>query len=321
MIYGIILTTIIAIVSFFLASFIPIGSVAIAIIIGIIVANSLKISTKFNSGITYSEKSILAFAIALMGINLDFSILVSLGMKTIFLIIISMVLTISLSVYIGKLLGINKKFALLLGIGNGVCGASAIAATKGIVKAKDDEVGISVAIVNLLGTVGIFLLPAIAIILGINEVNSGVLIGNTLQAVGQVLAAGFSISDSAGQSATIVKMGRVLMLTPLILILIFILKDNIQTSNNESKSILKNIPLFIVGFIILSIVASLQILPEFIVNTISQISKYALIIAMAGIGLKITFSSIKQNGKKALTLASIIFAIQIIFTSIYLLAV
>ena len=320
MIYGIILTIAIAIVSYFLSYFITIGSVAIAIILGIILGNSISFDTKYTKGITYSEKSILAFAIALMGINLDFSILINLGISSILLIIFGMIITIFSSIIIGKMFGLDKKFALMLGIGNGVCGSSAIAATKDIVKAKDEQVGISVAVVNLLGTIGIFLVPAIALVLGLNEVNSGILVGNTLQAVGQVVAGGFAISDSAGQSATIIKMGRVLMLTPLIVILLIFLKENVEQSKENSKSILSNIPMFIVGFIVLSIIASLQILPLFVIDTIASISKYTLIVAMAGIGLKITFSSIKTNGKSALIVASLVFAVQIIFTSIYLLA-
>ena len=87
MIYGIVLTVVIAIVSYLLSSFIAIGSVAIAIILGIVLGNSIKLDSKYSKGITYSEKSILAFAIALMGINLDFSILIDLGISSILLII------------------------------------------------------------------------------------------------------------------------------------------------------------------------------------------------------------------------------------------
>jgi uncharacterized integral membrane protein (TIGR00698 family) len=319
MLYGLILTTSIAIVSYVLSSYISIGAVAIAIIVGIIISNSFKLSQKFSAGITYSEKSILAFAIALMGINLDFSILMNLGISTIILIVVAMVVTIFSTLFIANLFGLDRKFALMLGIGNGVCGASAIGATKHIVQAKDDQVGISIAVVNLLGTIGIFVLPALALFLGFDEIKSGILVGNTLQAVGQVVAGGFAISDSAGQSATIVKMGRVLMLTPLIIILLIVVKQNTTQNKNDGKPLLSNIPLFIVGFILLSTVASLQVLPEFVIQSISTISKYTLIIAMAGIGLKITFSSIKANGKIAFIVAGLVFVVQILFTTIYLL--
>ena len=319
MLKGISLSFVLALVAYFLSFYISIGSVAIAIILGIVYSNTVKIPSAYNSGITYAEKSILAFAIMLLGINLDFSILASLGISTILLIILGMVVTIFSTLFISKIFNIDKKFALMLGIGNGVCGASAIGATKGIVKAKEDEVGISIAVVNFLGTIGIFLVPFVAFVLGFDDTKAGILVGNTLQAVGQAVAGGFAISDTSGEVATVVKMGRVLMLTPLVVILLWIYATPKENDTKNSKSILKNIPLFIIGFIFLSIIATLQILPEFIVNIISNISKYTLIIAMAAIGLKISFLSIKENGQKALIIGCIIFIIQIAFTSLFLL--
>lgn len=320
MVYGLALTGVIALLSYLLSSFIPIGSVAIAIVLGMVISNTLNISTKYNLGITYAEKSILAFAIALMGINLDFTILGSLGFVTILLIVFGMIITIYSTLFVAKFFNIDKKFALLLGIGNAVCGASAIGATKGIIKAEDDEVGISIAVVNFLGTIGIFLVPFIVFILGFDDTKAGILVGNTLQAVGQAVAGGFAISDISGQSATVVKMGRVLMLTPLIIILLWIYSDSSVNQKKSPRYILKNIPIFIIGFILLSIIATLQILPQNITELISFVGKYSLIIAMAGIGLKISFKSIKQNGQKALIIGSIIFIIQLIFSSIFILA-
>jgi len=319
MIKGILLASILALISYFLSFYISIGAVAIAIIIGMLYSNFISINDSYKVGITYAEKSILAFAIMLLGINLDFSVLSSLGISTILLIISAMTVTILSTVFISKLFNIDKRFALMLGIGNGVCGASAIGATKGIVKAKEDEVGISIAVVNFLGTIGIFLVPFIALTLGFNDTQAGILVGNTLQAVGQAVAGGFAISNTSGEIATVVKMGRVLMLTPLIVILLWVYSSPANKDKNKSKNILKNIPLFIIGFIILSIIATLQIFPEFIVNIISMISKFALIIAMVAIGLKISFSSIKENGQKALIIGCIIFVIQIAYTSAFLL--
>jgi len=315
---GIALTVVIGIVAIFLSQFISIGSVALAIILGVILANSINLHNSFAPGITYSEKKILAFAIATMGINLNFSILMQLGAKTIILIILSMIITIFTAIFLGKLFKIDKKFSLLLGVGNAVCGASAIGAVKGVIKPKEEFVGISVAVVNFLGAVGMFLIPAIVVFLGMKEIDGGILAGDTLQAVGQAVAGGFAIGDKAGESATVVKMGRVLMLTPILLILLF----NYSKSDEEIKNIhiLKNIPLFIFGFIFFSILASINILPIWLSEAIRHISHYALIVAMAGVGLKITFKSIKENGKTALLIGSIIFAVQIIFNISYLYA-
>ncbi len=309
---GVLLTVALSIIAYFLAKFIPIGAVAIAIIIGIIVGNSIKFSKKYDKGVTFSEKSILSFSIALMGINLDFSILANLGIKSILIIIIGMVITIFSALLIGKLFKIDKKLALLLGIGNGVCGSSAISATAPIIHSNKENIGISIAIVNLLGTIGIFLLPAIALLFDLNELNSGLLIGNTLQAVGQVTAGGFSISELAGVSATTIKMGRVLLLTPIVFILIYLYSRNHKETKVETKR--AKVPLFIIFFIIFSLISSFSLVSENIKEIIALISHFSLIIAMSGVGLKIHLSSIKSEGKKALIIASIVFFIQIVAT-------
>jgi len=303
----------IGIAASYLSTYIPIGAVALAIILGIVIGNFVKPSKIFNKGITFSEKHILSFAIALMGINLNFLILKNLGFKSILVIIVAMVLTISSSLLLAKIFKFDKKFALLIGIGNGICGSSAIAATEQIIGSRKEDVGLSVAIVNFLGTIGIFLLPFIAtIILKFSDINAGLLIGNTLQAVGQVVASGFSISNDSGQTATIVKMTRILLLTPVIFILIFAFSKK-NTAIGKSRKI--SIPLFVIGFILFSLVPTFKLLPNEFIKAISKLSHYALIIAMAGIGLKITFGSIMKNGKSALLIGMLIFIIQIIFSS------
>jgi len=314
---GLILTILISLCAIVLSSIIPIGSVAIAIILGIFIGNLVSIGSKFNDGITYAEKSILSFAIALMGINLDFTVLSQLGSKTLIIIVLGMIVTICSGIVLGKIFSIDKKLALLLGIGNGVCGSSAISATAPVIKPQKSFIGLSVAIVNLLGTIGIFLVPAIALAVGLNDIDAGILIGNTLQAVGQVTAGGFSISNEAGISATTVKMGRVLLLTPLILILIYFF--NKQGSNQEKQKL--SIPTFILFFILFSLISSFGLVNNSITTAISSLSHFTLIIAMSGIGLKIKFSSIKDDGKTALYIASIIFTIQIIFTLGFLLLI
>ena len=154
--YGIILCIAIALISLFLSKYINIGSVSIAIVLGLIIGNTINPGDIFQEGITYSEKHVLSFAIALLGINLDYKILAELGYTTLLIIIIAMAVTISSSIILGKIFKFDQKLAILLGIGNGVCGSSAIAATEQIIGANEEEVGLSIAIVNFMGTLGIF---------------------------------------------------------------------------------------------------------------------------------------------------------------------
>ena len=312
--YGIALCIAVGSIAVFSSSYIPIGAVAISIILGIAIGNISKLNKIFDRGISFSEKKLLSLAIALMGVNLDFMILKDIGYKSIILVISALFVTISSSIILGKIFKFDKKFALLLGIGNGVCGSSAIAATEQIIGANEEEVGLSIAIVNFMGTIGIFLIPFIAkFILHFSDINSGLLVGNTLQAVGQVVAAGFSISDSAGQIATIVKMTRILMLLPLVFTLIFVFLDKSKSGNDQVKKPM--IPMFIIGFVLFSLLPNFNLIPKEQVKNIAQISHYLLVIAMAGVGLKIKFQSIVRDGKSALTIGGLIFLIQILFSA------
>ena len=312
---GIMLCNLIGFIAFWLSGYIPIGAISLAIILGILVGNSLKLSHHFKSGINYSEKYLLSIAIALLGIQLNFSILQELGYTTILMIILTMSVTVFSSLLFAKWWGFDKRFALLLGLGNGICGSSAIAATKDIVGANDEQVGLSIAIVNFLGTIGIFLLPFIAhYLLNFSDLNAGVLIGNTLQAVGQVLAAGFSVSQPTGEVATVVKMVRILLLAPVILILIFVFSRANRKTNEDIKVAYK-IPLFVIGFFSFSLIQTFGLLSHEQVGLVSRLSHYALIVAMSGIGLKIAFDGIVKNGKKALLIASMTFGLQIIMSS------
>ena len=314
LLYGIVLCAVLGMAGKLISGYLPLGSVAIAILIGMIIGNVVKPGKKFATGITFSEKKILSLAIALMGVNLDYAILKDLGYGSIVLIIAAMGVTIGSAVLLGRVFKWKPSLALLLGIGNGVCGSSAIAATEHIIGADKEDVGLAVAVVNFLGTVGMLFLPLLGtMMLHLTDLRAGILVGNTLQAVGQVTAGGFAISDLAGQTATVVKMGRILMLTPLIFILIGVFSQKTSPAQQSVKKAPK-VPLFILGFILFSLVATFHILPENVLKALSTISHTALLVAMAGIGLKITFGSILREGQSALTIGSLVFLIQIVFS-------
>ena len=314
--YGIGLCTFLAFAASLLSHYVAIGAVAVAIVLGIVVGNSIRLGPRFESGIRFSEKWLLSFAIGLMGINLDFSILSALGYRSILLVVSGVLVTIGTALLLAKLLGFPRKFALLIGIGNSICGSSAIAATEKIIGADEQEVGLSIAIVNLLGTVGIFLVPLLATtFFHFSDFESGVLVGNTLQAVGQVIAGGFVMSDTAGQTAVIVKMTRILMLTPLIVGLLFVFSERRKSVvENGSGHRPAKVPLFIVGFALMTLIPTFSLLPTAAIQVIREVSHLALVIAMAGVGLRITFSSIVRDGRGALLIGCLTFALQIAFS-------
>ena len=312
----------VAIVASIITHFISFSTATVAIILGMIVGNYFYKTfhdkgSEFKSGVKWAEKDLLMFAIALMGINLNFTMLANLGVKTILIIVLGMVFTIFMGVFLGKLFKINAKLSLMIGIGNGVCGSSAIAATSGIARVHSNDIGISIALVNLMGTIGIFLAPFLAHLLGFTDIQAGIFTGNTLQAVGQAVAAGFSISPEAGHYATVVKMGRVLLLVPLVLILIYIAKKDQSVPAGEDVEKAKvGVPSFILWFIFFSIIASLGLLPKEAESLISTFSHYITLIAMSAIGLMIHFGTIVKTAGTAFKVSSLLFALQLMFSAL-----
>ena len=319
---GLLASIVVAILASTITHFISFSTATVAIILGMIVGNIFfktfhTDEPGFKSGVKWAEKDLLMFAIALMGINLNFTMLANLGVKTILIIVLGMVFTIFMGILLGKLFKLNPKLSLMIGIGNGVCGSSAIAATSGVAKVQSNDIGISIALVNLMGTVGIFLAPFLAHMLGFTDIQAGIFTGNTLQAVGQAVAAGFSISDEAGHYTTVVKMGRVLLLVPLVLILIYIAKKESQKEGEEIEGKTKvGVPSFIIWFVGFSIIASLGWLPKEAETLISSFSHYITLIAMSAIGLMIHFGTIMKTAGTAFKVSSLLFALQLIFSAL-----
>jgi len=319
---GLLASMLVAIVASVVTHYISFSTATVAIILGMIVGNVFYTTfhtseAGFKSGVKWAEKDLLMFAIALMGINLNFTMLANLGIKTILIIVLGMVFTITMGVFLGKLFKLNPKLSLMIGIGNGVCGSSAIAATSGVAKVHSNDIGVSIALVNLMGTIGIFLAPFLAHALGFTDIQAGIFTGNTLQAVGQAVAAGFSISDEAGHYATVVKMGRVLLLVPLVLILIYIAKKESKNGGEEVAEKTKvGVPSFILWFVFFSVIASLGFLPKELETYISTFSHYITLIAMSAIGLMIHFGTIVKTAGTAFKVSSLLFALQLMFSAL-----
>ncbi len=289
----------------------PIDAVTLSIVCGALIGNLTPIPAKWKSGIVWSEKKLLGIAIALYGLKLDVHQLKELGFTSFGMVLLTIVMTLLLSKPVGRLFGVDRTLGLSIGIGTAICGSAAIAATKDIIDADETQAGLSVAVINFIGTLGIFLLPLLGLeVLHLNTIDHGFMLGNSLQAVGQVVAAGFSVDEATGQIATIVKMGRVLMLTPLIFMLLRAFKRP-STSYDATNTQSVPIPKFVIGFVFCSILSSLQVLPSEIVVPLTETGKTFLIISMGAIGLKISFSKIKEYGLSAMGVALVLFLIQL----------
>ncbi len=307
---GLLLVVITGSLSWWLVQFMPrLGAVTIAILLGMVTGNLLPSLTRYAPGIQIAEKQLLPLSIALLGVELQLLTLIELGPVAALIIGVSIAVALLVSVQMSHWFGLPYKLSLLIGAGSGICGSSAVAATGLVIDASETETGMSISVVNLLGTLGIFIMPGLVGLLNFNEAQSGLLIGGTLQAVGQVVAAGFSVNNDVGSLAIIVKMGRVLMLGPMVILIQSLVKKQANHTDNAAPL---RVPLFVIGFLVMSGLASFQWLPVAWIDTIKVSGKYLLVLAMAGIGLKIQFRSLYQAGVHALATGTLVSVAQIL---------
>ena len=225
---GLLLSLVIGVLSFFLAPYIPgFNGVLLSFLLGVILGNLVKLPSSYNLGIKFSGSKVLEFSIVLLAFSISFNKIAAIGLSKFALIAITIVSVILLTIFLAKRLNCPTTGGWLVGFGTAICGSSAIAALAPTVTEDTEDTGIAIAIVNLLGSIGMVIMPFALAYFNVSDIDSGVLIGASLHSVGNVAGAGYGMSESIGASALTIKLARVALLSPAIIffnILIPILK-------------------------------------------------------------------------------------------------
>jgi len=313
---GVMVTLAISLVAQYLASYVPImGSLVIAILIGTIIGNISKRRIIFEPGNKLITKQGLELSVALLGLEFNFAYISQIGDRIFLIITLCIILGIIVSYLLGRWMGLNKKIAFLIAIGNSICGNSAIAAAAPLVKANKKEITISIALTGLMGVLIVILLPLLNISLHLSNYQYGVLAGTTVYAVPQVVAASFTISDLSGKVGILVKMVRVLFIGPLILLL-----SCLQGGEGKKAFYL---PWFIISFLLLALLNTYGVIPFSLISLVTKFNQILMVMAMAGMGLEVNFLQVRQTGfRVAITvLSSILFIGCLSYTLIKILIV
>jgi len=308
---GLGLSFLIAAGAFALAAFVSMSAVLIALVFGIVLGNIIKLPENLSPGVSFASSKILEFAIVLMAFGINYKMFMSLGWQTIVLVVVTMIVVLIATRYLAIWLKCPGSTGWLVGFGTAICGSSAIAALAPKITKDKTDIGISLAVVNLYGLLGMVVLPGILML--VYDSNSvAVFLGASLHAVGNVAGAGFSISDNIGELAVTVKLGRVALLTPALLLFGNRFK---RESNTGSAKIL---PWYLILFIVVSLLTTFVSLPEDFLKSVKWLSSFFLATAMAAIGLKVKLKTVFKKGKKGLVFGGLIFAVQMATIAILL---
>lgn len=297
-----------ALAAWWVAPFVPgVGTIVLALLIGAVVGNAGGADGALAAGIKVAETTLLAVAIGLLGFGLDLTAVLGLGLVALPTLAVVVAGAVGLAAVLGpRLFGLSPALSLLVGAGQGICGTAAIAATGPVVGASDEETGVAVGVVNLLGTVGLLLLPPLALALGLDGDGAGLVLGGSLQSVGHAVAAGFGVSEPVGTATTMVKLGRVALL-PVVLLGIGL--------TGQGQGARTGLPREVVAFVVAAAVASTGWLPASLLDALDTLTDALLAVSMAAIGTKIRLASLRSSGTGALGLGATVFAAQVLLVT------
>ena len=261
-------------------------ALVLAILLGMAVRSFWNPSERWQAGIAFSAKQLLEVAVMLLGASISFAAIAASGIALLGAIAATVVVTLGLSFGVSRMLGLPTRLSILIACGNSICGNSAIAAVAPVIGADGDDIASSISFTAILGVMMVLGLPLLIPLLQLSATQYGILAGLTVYAVPQVLAATVPAGLVSTQIGTLVKLMRVLMLGPIVVGLSLLaprLHGGVQ--GKTTVGFFRLVPWFILGFLALSVLRSLDIVPATVVGPLTAITGFLTVVSMAALGL------------------------------------
>lgn len=299
---GVTVSVLIALASQFISEHYGAPAMLLALLFGISL-NFLADHSECGPGIAFAAKSLLRIGVALLGLRISFDMVEALGWPIVALIVAMVPLTIAFGLAASRLFGFRYRFAFLSAGAVAICGASAAMAIAAILpkdERSDDRLVFTVVGVTILSTIAMILYPILSQAFGFDDFTAGIYLGATIHDVAQVVGAGFSISPEAGETATLVKLLRVAMLAPVVILGAFLLRRGASAERKGAQPQL--VPGFVLAFILLATLNSTANLPAPLLRVAADTSGWLLLTAIAAVGLKTRPAEILNVGRPAAAL-------------------
>jgi uncharacterized integral membrane protein (TIGR00698 family) len=251
----------------------------------------------------FTSKKILKAAIVLLGASLSVSTIMSVGKMTFFVMLFTFAMCFGGGYFIRKLFGLNWKLSNLISAGTGICGGSAVAAIAPVIDADDKDIAFALSSTFLFDMVMIALYPLMGKALGMSDIAYGIWAGTSVNDTASVVASGYAFSEAAGDFATMVKLTRTIAIIPTVLVFAYIgtrikQKEMKAAGGGQKVKLIKIIPWFIGGFLLLAVLNSTGCIPAAVSGVIKNTSKFLMVTALAAIGLSTSITDFKKAGLK-----------------------
>jgi len=327
---GLLLAFVVAIAARLLHQLVPgpllnkaISDILIAILLGLFIRNAIGVSESCEEGVKFALERVLRLGIILLGLRLSLQDVVATGGAAMLLVFTCIAVALSTAYAIGRLFQIPPRLTALIGVGTSICGNTAIVATAPAIGAKEEEVSFAVAVITLFGLIAVIIYPIIGQYLGLSDTAFGLWAGTAVNDTSQVVAVGAAHSQTALNIATIVKLMRNTIMAPLIILVGLLMTNKVisERGGTADSDIPRGgilIPWFVIGFLTMSLIRTMGItagiLPQdvnspgtlqmgaSILKVFDAIAKFAILTALAGVGLGTRLDVVLKIGLKPFTL-------------------
>lgn len=309
---GLLLVTIISIISTLLGSYLPIiGGPVFGLLIGLLLNNTVGKPKNTLSGVQFSSKKVLQWSIIVIGCNMSLATVWNTGVQSLAVLLSSLLVAFLAAYFFGKLLKIPTRLKILIGVGTAICGGSAIAATSPVIEAEETEIAYSISTIFLFNIAAVLLFPWIGHWIGLSDTGFGLWAGTAINDTSSVVAAGYMYSDAAGDYATIVKLVRTTFIIPITFCLAMIFarkkkKQQLSEGSTETYNLLKVFPWFIVWFLVASLLNTIGLFGDGFLAFTDYASKFMIIMALTAIGLSANFKSMIKTGVRPILFGLIV---------------
>ena len=278
----------------------------LAILLGTAFHNLIGTPAIARPGVTFSLRRLLRIGIILLGFQLTITEVIEVGGRGILIIAATLVATFAFTVWIGRLLGVDRKLAQLIAAGTSICGASAVIATNTVTDAHDEDVAYAVACVTVFGSVAMFTYPLLPALLHLNPHAFGLWTGASVHEIAQVVAASFQGGKTAGEFGTIAKLSRVMLLAPTVITL-GLMRNAANQDQEVSAAARPPMPWFVLGFVALVGLNSVIAIPAADKIWIAAVTTFLLAVGLAAMGLETDIRKLTARGFRPALLGALAF--------------
>jgi uncharacterized integral membrane protein (TIGR00698 family) len=299
---GVASTLIVALAATYLSDHYHAPPVIFALLLGMAL-NQLSAEARYAPGINVSARTLLRISVALLGLRITFGQIGELGWSTAVMVMVTVPLTIGFGWALARIMKLDGRYGVLSGGAVGICGASAAMAIAVAWPRKDSErdTVVVIACITTYSTIAMVLYPALVAHLHLDPLQTGRFLGGSIHDVAQVVAAGYASSPLAGDSATIVKLMRVAMLLPVVLIITMAAARGTEKNPLTEKKVAL-LPGFLIGFVVLAALNGFDLVAKPVASVLTEASKWLLVISVAALGMKTSLREMMAVGTTAIAL-------------------